>query len=136
MFPGDLLDDHYVDPSNSIQMLSRSEVERRRKYIEQLDAILVKGEHHPLAQLSKDCLSNDPEHRPTAEVIVSTLEGLECEVEGCYSEFSKLDAKRQVVATKAFVMKDIEAREKDTKLVALNEKLKRLQRKLENTHKV
>ena len=136
MFPDSLLEDHYVDSTNSKTQLQRSEVERRSKYFELLEEILVKGEHHPLAKLAKDCLTNDPSLRPTAEQALTTLELLEDEIEGPYGELSKLDAVRQVAAMKVLLVKDVEVKETANELAAKIEKVKRLQKKLEHTHKV
>ena len=135
-FPDDLLEVDYVDPNDSHKKLHRSEVERRAKYYNLLEDIVVKGQHHPLALLSKSCLNNDPKVRPTAEQIVTALEDMEDEVEGPYGEFSKLDAVRQVTAMKAIIVKDVEVREKDSELKTQGERIKRLQKKLEHAQKV
>ena len=73
VFPGDLLESTYPDPSNPDIVLARSEVERRGQYIEQLVKVLPDGEHHPLTQMVKQCLQNAPTRRPTAEEIVAEL---------------------------------------------------------------
>lgn len=136
MFPGDLLEPNYADPINANKLVHRSEVERREKYFEQLEREIVKGGQHPLAQLSKDCLNNNPSQRPTAEQLVTALEDMEEEVEGPYGEFSRLDAVRQVATMKALLERDIEVREKANELTARREKIKRLQKKLERAQQV
>ena len=49
-------------------------MERREKYVDQLHQQL--GEQHPMVQLVKQCLENDPEDRPPASVILQRLEGM------------------------------------------------------------
>lgn len=135
-FPDDLLNVDYVDPNDPNKKLHRSEVERREKYFNLLNDIVMKGESHPLAQLSKECLSNDPNLRPTTEQILAALEDMEEEVEGPYGEFSRLDAVRQVAAMKALIIKDVEVKEKINEVMTKSEDIKRLQRKLEHMQKV
>ena len=96
----------------------------------------MKGQHHPLVQLSKQCLNNDPSLRPTAEQVVAALEEMEEEVEGPYGEFSRLDAVRQVSTMKALIMKDVEMGEKANELAAKNERIRRLHKKVEHAQQV
>ena len=135
-FPDDLLSVDYADPNDPNKTLHYSEVERRVKYFHLLKDILVKGEDHPLAQLSKDCLNNDPNLRPIVEQVLAALEDMEEEVEGPYGEFSRLDAIRQVAAMKALIIKDVEVKEKANELMTKNNKINQLQEKLEHTQKV
>ena len=51
MFPRDLLESTYTDPNNLEVILGRSEVDRRREYIDLLEKEFRDGEHHPLTQL-------------------------------------------------------------------------------------
>lgn len=90
-------------------MLGRSEVERRRYYIERLQKEFHDGENHPLTQMVKQCLRNAPSRRPTTEQLVTILEGVKAGIEGSYGELAKLDAIRQVVTMKHFVRKDRQA---------------------------
>ena len=69
VFPCDLLP--VYDDDNSCY---RSEVERRHRYIDQLEEQL--GGDHDLTKLIKQCLQNSPKMRPTANDIVCTLEQL------------------------------------------------------------
>ena len=48
-----------------------SEIERRMQHLDLLD------DDHPLKQTVVDCLSNEPQYRPTAEYILSTIERAE-----------------------------------------------------------
>ena len=54
-----------------------------------------------LVQMIKDCLRNDPTIRPTAEQLVTALEGMKGIIEGAYGELATIDAVRQVRTVKA-----------------------------------
>ena len=71
VFPSTLLTPTYPDPANPDQYLGRSEVERRRDYIQPLQVQL--GEQHPLLQLVCQCLHNTPAQRPSAEELLQQL---------------------------------------------------------------
>ena len=58
-----------------------TEVERRQKYIDQLQQQL--GDHD-LVKLTKQCLDNSPRQRPTATDVVCVLEKLVAESHSCY----------------------------------------------------
>ena len=74
-FPGDLRPPNYPDPTNMDRLLARTEVERRDDYIDTLHAQL--GEKHPLVQLVKWCLHNIPARRPSADILIQQLEGVQ-----------------------------------------------------------
>lgn len=76
-------------------------MERRNQYFEQLHIILPGGSQHPLVQLIKDCLQNNPYQRPTAEQLVVVLRELKATTEGLYGELATLDAIRQVKTIRA-----------------------------------
>jgi hypothetical protein len=105
MFPGDLLESTYPNPSDHDIVLGRSEVERRRIYVDLLQKEFRDGENHPLTQMVKQCLRNTPSRRPTTEQLVTTLEGIKADIEGPYGQLTKLDAIRQVVTMKHFERK-------------------------------
>ena len=117
----------YPDPNNPEEVVGRSEVERRREYIEQLEEMLHGGEHHPLTQMVKQCLQNAPSRRPTTEQLVSELQRVRADVEGAYGEFAKLDAVRQVVIMKTLRRREAEVREKTDELTAKDEEIQLLQ---------
>ena len=105
MFPGSLLPHNYTDPQNPDHLLARSEVERRRDYIQPLHGQL--GEEHPLVQLIHQCLRNTPARRPSAEELLQQLEAVRAQIEGPYgSHLKKLDVVK-VAMMKAF--KEIES---------------------------
>lgn len=52
-----------------------SEVELRSIYFNQLYTTLPGGDQHPLVQLLKKCLDDDPKKRPSAEDVVISLQG-------------------------------------------------------------
>ena len=79
--------------------MARSEEERRGKYIEQLDCQLPRSgpnRQHPFVQLVKQCVKNEPSDRPTAEEVITLLEGMKANIEGPYGEVARADAVRQV----------------------------------------
>ena len=49
----------------------------------------------------KHCLHNVPSWRPSAEQLVTSLEGIKGEVKGAYGELATVDAVRQVMTVKA-----------------------------------
>ena len=84
VFPGSLLPHTYSDPQNLDRLLARSEVERRRNYIQPLHGQL--GEEHPLVQLVHQCLHNTPNKRPSAEELLHQLEAVRAQTEGPYGQ--------------------------------------------------
>ena len=107
LFPSDLLESTYTESDNSEVVLARSEVERRREYIELLEKEFNDGEHHPLTQMIKQCLQNAPSRRPTTEQLVTELKELKADIEGPYEELAKLDAVRQVATMKLFKRREM-----------------------------
>ena len=90
VFPGTLLPHNYEDPRNQDCLLARSEVERRRDYIQSLHDHL--GEEHPLLQLVCQCLHNTPARRPSAEELLHQLEAVRAQIEGPYgSQLKKMN---------------------------------------------
>ena len=81
-FPGDLLEPNYPDPSNRGRLLAHSEVERRGKYFDSLERKLQESAGYPLVGMVKQCLENVPQERPTAEQLVTVLEGMREDIEG------------------------------------------------------
>ena len=51
----------------------------------------------------KDCLRNAPTQRPTAEQLVTALEGMKDVIEGAYGELAKVDAVRRVRTMKTLM---------------------------------
>ena len=90
MFPGTLLPPNYADVENPDRLLGRSEVERRRDYIQTLHGQL--GEQHPLVQVVHQCLHNTPSRRPSAAELLPRLDAVRAEIEGPYSsKLKKID---------------------------------------------
>jgi hypothetical protein len=131
MFPGDLLESTYPDPNSSDIVLGRSEVERRREYINLLEKEFRDGEHHPLTQLVKQCLQNAPSRRPTTEQLMASLKEVRVATEGPYHKFSKLDAVRQVTITKELVGRDVQMRTMTNELEVKTEETIQLRQQLE-----
>ena len=80
VFPCDLLPATFCD--NDGKLYARTEVERRQKYIDQLEQQLG-GDHDPI-KLIKQCLHNNPKMRPTADDIIRVLEQLVVATHTCY----------------------------------------------------
>ena len=112
-------------------MLGRSEVERRREYIDLLEKELRDGEHHPLTQMVKQCLQNAPSRRPTTEQLMRSLEEVRVTIEGPYGKFSKLDAVRQVTMTRKLVGRDVRMRTMTNELEVKTEEVLQLRQQLE-----
>ena len=72
----------------------------------------------------KDCLRNAPAQRPTAEQLVTALEGMKGAIEGGYGELATMDAARQVKT--ALVLKK-KSRVKVDELTARDEQIQQLQ---------
>ena len=132
IFPGDLLEPTYPDSGNPGQLLARSEVERRVKYIEQLDYQLPQGGQHPFVQLVKRCLQNEPSERPTAEQLVLSLGEMKADIEGPCREVTRAEAVRQVVTMRAVLRKEREMRRKDIDSAAKDEEIEHLRLELEH----
>ena len=86
VFPGNLLEHTYSDPDNCGSLLGRSEVERRRVYFEQMEDKLPGGSKHPLFQLIKNCLMNDPSKRPSVQQVLTTLEEMKPMITVTYNQ--------------------------------------------------
>ena len=131
-FPGNLLEPTYMDPEDRHRLVARSEAERRRQYIGQLESKLPSGDHHPFVQLVKRCLHNDPSERPTSEELMTSLEEMKADIEGPYGEVARADAVRQVVTTRALRKRETEVRRKTDESAAKDEEIHQLQQELEH----
>jgi hypothetical protein len=75
----------------------------------------------------KDCLRNAPAQRPTAEQLVTALEGMKGAIEGGYGELATVDAVRQVRTVKALKSR---SEDKVNELAAKDEQIQQLQLQL------
>ena len=75
MFPCELLSATFCD--NDGKLCAHTEVERRKRYIDQLEQQL--GRDHDLIKLIKQCLHNSSRMRPTAGDIACSLEQQFCD---------------------------------------------------------
>ena len=116
MFPGSLLPSTYPDPQNPDRLLARSEVERRRDYIQPL-CVLV-GEEHPLVQLVHHCLHNTPARRPSAEELLHQLEAVRAQIEGPYGQIVNVNLDMKKVRV---------LREKDAEIGRLQQQVQQLE---------
>ena len=121
-----------MDPEDRHRLIARSEVERRRQYIEHLENKFPTGEQHPFVHLVKRCLHNDPSERPASEELVASLEQMKADIEGPYGEVARIDAVRQVVMMRALRKRETEVREKTEESAAKDEEIHQLQQELEH----
>ena len=132
VFPGDLLEPTYPDPRNSLNLIGRSEVDRRGVYFQQLERKLPDGGRHPLVQLLKQCLHNTPSNRPTVEQVVAALEEMKANIEGPYGDVSRADAVREVVMKRALRKREVEVRRKTAESAEKDIEIHQLQNELEH----
>ena len=116
VFPGSLLPSTYSDPQNSDHLMARSEVERRRDYIQPLYVLV--GEEHPLVQLILQCLHNTPARRPSAEELLQQLEEMRTQIEGPYGQIVNVNVDMKKVRV---------LMEKDTEIGRLQQEVQRLE---------
>ena len=121
VFPGSLLPHNYADPQNPDHILARSEVERRREYIQPLHGQL--GEEHPLAQLVHRCLHNTPARRPSAEELLQQLEAMRAQIEGPYGQIVNVNLEK----VKLLREKVRALEEKDTEIRRLQQQMHQLE---------
>lgn len=77
----------YVD-EHTDKVMPRTEVERRKKYIDELAFLFEK--FPPIEKLIVECLSNSPKKRPSAEDIGQVLENLQTQHPDPYTEMNRL----------------------------------------------
>ena len=122
MFPGSLLPPNFPDPDNPDHLIGRSEVERRREYIQLLHGQLP--EQHPLVRLVHQCLHNTPARRPSAEELLQQLEAARAQIEGGpYGQLVSVNMEKlRMVRT---------LREKDTEIGQLQQQMQQLEVEVE-----
>ena len=127
VFPGALLPHTYPDPDNPGRLLGRSEVERRRDYIQPLREQL--GEQHPLLHLVCQCLHNTPAQRPSAEELLQQLEIVRPYNMGTYgSHHVKVEmARLRAVMLSVLRTKETEVKEKGGEIENLQHELQQVQ---------
>ena len=129
MFPGDLLEPTYT---NGGRLLAQSEVERRGRYIEQLNSQIPNNRQHQFVQLVTRCLQNEPHEQPTTEELITSLEEMKADIEGAYGDIARIDAVRQVVTMRALRKKETEVREKRDESSAKDVEIHQLHEELEH----
>ena len=131
-FPGNLLEPTYMDPEDRHSLIARSEVERRMRYIQQLENKFPTSDQHPLVLLVKRCLHNDPSERPTTEEVVASLEEMKADIEGPYGEIARADVMRQVVMMRVLKRREMEVMEKSDESAAKDKEIHQLQQELDH----
>ena len=113
---------NFPDPDDPDHLVGRSEVERRREYIQLLHGQLT--EQHPLVQLVHHCLQNNPTRRPSAEELLQQLEAVRAQIEGGpYGQFVSVNMEKvRMVRT---------LREKDTEIEQLQQQMQQLEVEME-----
>ena len=106
-------------------------MERRHQYIEQLEDGFLRGERHPFVMLVKRCLQNEPQERPTAEEVVTSLGEMKADIDGPYGDVTRIGAVREVVIMRALRKRDTEVREKIDESAAKDVEINQLQQELE-----
>ena len=96
--------------------MGRSEVERRREFVQLLQGQLP--EQHPLVQLVHQCLHNTPARRPSAEELLQLLEGMRAQIEGPYGQIVNVNLDMKKVRV---------LREKDAEIGRLQQQVQQLQ---------
>lgn len=87
VFPAELLPHTYSDPKNPGGLLARTEIERRKKYVDQCIDLL--GKKSPIVTLIQSCLNNDPQKRPSATQILKILLERESAEQQIYGDIRK-----------------------------------------------
>ena len=122
MFPGSLLPPNFPDPDNRDRLVGRSEVERRREYIQLLHGQLP--EQHPLVQLVHQCLDNIPARRPSAKELLQQLEAVRAQIAG--------GPYGQLVSVNMEKLRMVRAlREKDAEIGQLQQQMQQLEVEVE-----
>jgi hypothetical protein len=84
----------------------------------------------------KRCLDNEPTDRPVADELVSTLEAIKIDAEGCYGEIARADAVREVVTVRALKKQERENEESlsrtTVQIQQLQQENERLQEELDH----
>ena len=81
IFPGDLLPSTYPNPDNPLEVRGRTELQRRGKYIDIMEAEF--GRLCPtLVEIIKQCLLNAPDKRPSTDALLTRLQRMRSEIEG------------------------------------------------------
>lgn len=122
-----MLESTYPDPDNPDSVLGRTEVERRKTYIDLLQNDVFGVVNHPLMLLVKQCLQNAPSRRPTTEELVTELHGMKADIEGPCGAVARADAVRQVVMMREIIKRDSAVELKMRELETKDEEIQRLQ---------
>ena len=101
VFPSNLLSPTYVDSHGRVN--ARTEVERRESFIQHLyDQV---GRAHPLVNLVKTCLHNDPDKRPHALGVLGQLTTVQSTFSDPYMQLTKLEMMQRLKESEGQIQK-------------------------------
>ena len=106
--------------------MGRTEVERRECYFTQLEMRGL-GNQHPLVEMVRCCLDNQPSVRPTSGQLVTALEGMRVDIDGPLGDAARISVMQQIASVRAIRERDAEIRQK-------NEEIQELQQQLQIQH--
>lgn len=116
MLPATYLDTEHLESTGRRRRLGRTEIERREPYMVKLCQKLTP--HHPLVQLTKSCLEDEPEDRPSTDEVLQRLESLQ--LDNPYCGMTRLDIIRELEALKVSVATD----SKDQEITTLQQQVR------------
>ena len=102
--------------------MGRTEVERRECYFTLLEGRGL-GNQHPLVEIVRNCLDNQPSVRPTSGQLVTVLEGMRVNIDGPFGDAARIDVMRQIASVRALRERDAEIREKNEVIEQLRQQI-------------
>ena len=102
--------------------MGRTEVERRERYFTLLEGRGL-GNQHPLIEMMRLCLHNQPSERPRTDRLVTVLEEMRGNIDGPFGDAARIDVMRRIAAMRAMRERDAEIREKDEVIEQLQQQI-------------
>lgn len=103
--------------------MGRTEVERRERYFTLLEGRGL-GNQHPLVEMVRCCLDNQPSVRPTSGQLVTVLEGMRVNIDGPLGDVARISVMQQIASMRAI-------RERDAEIRAKNEEIEQLRQQMQ-----
>ena len=107
LFPWNLLKPTYQDPTTK-NVVGRTELERRVKYINTLHVMLDKT--HPLIDLIKSCLEYEPQKRLTERQALESLEEMRSSLRDPYIGFNRIQLEKTLAKKEAEIQQTLQLR--------------------------